>query len=99
VDRGDEVTKTDLIQRIARQHPDLEDSDCRRLIDAFFTAMIDHLSQDGNIELRGFGSFAIRRYHERIVRNPQTGATTAKNGIFSVRFRTSRSLVALVNCT
>jgi integration host factor subunit beta len=93
------VTKTDLIQRIARQHPDLKEADCQRLIDAFFNAMIDHLSQDGAIELRGFGSFAIKRYHERIVRNPRTGVTTAKNGIFSVRFRTGRSLVALINCT
>ncbi|MDD1450841.1 integration host factor subunit beta [Sphingomonas sp. H160509] len=93
------MTKTDLIQRIAQQHPDLKEADCRRLIDAFFNAMIDQLSQDGTIELRGFGSFAIKRYHERIVRNPRTGATTGKSDIFSVRFRTGRSLVALINST
>lgn len=93
------MTKTDLIQHIARQHPDLEEADCRRLIDAFFNVMIDQLSQDGTIELRGFGSFAIKRYRERIVRNPRKGATTAKSDIFSVRFRTGRSLVALINCT
>lgn len=93
------MVKTDLIQRIAKQNPDLRDADCRRLIDTFFNAMIDQLSQDGTIELRGFGSFAIKRYRERTVRDPRTGATTAKNDIFSIRFRTGRSLVALINST
>lgn len=95
----DKVVKTDLIRRIANQNPDLREEDCRRLTDAFFNAMIEHLSQEGTVELRGFGSFAIKRYDERIFRNPRTGATTARNDTFSVRFRTGRSLVASINRT
>jgi nucleoid DNA-binding protein len=94
VDRSDKVVKADLIKRIAKENPKLSEADCRRLIDVFFNAMIDQISQDGAIQLRGFGSFAVKRYVERMVRNPRTGAIISIHKIVRVGFRTSRLLLA-----
>lgn len=93
------MVKAELIQRIAKRNPKLADADCRRLIDTFFNAMVKQLSQGGAIELRGFGSFAIKRYDERMVRNPRTGAVTSKQDIVGVRFRAGKPLVASLNNT
>lgn len=93
------MVKTDLINRITKQNPELGEGVCRRLVDTFFNAMIDQLSQDRAIELRGFGSFAVKRYDERLVRNPRTGLTIFKKGIVGVRFRAGKSLVASLNYT
>ncbi|RYF07608.1 MAG: integration host factor subunit beta [Oxalobacteraceae bacterium] len=99
MDRRDEVVKADLINRITKQNPELDEAVCRRLVDTFFDAMIEQLVQDRAIELRGFGSFAVKRYDERLVRNPRTGLTISKHGIVGVRFRAGKSLVASINYT
>lgn len=91
--------KADLIQRIARQNSKLNTEECRKLIDAFYNAMIEQLARGDAIELRGFGSFAIKRYDNRVVRNPRTGKITSKEHIVSVRFRTGKSLATLLNPT
>lgn len=93
------MVKTELIQRIAQQNPKLSKEDCRRLIEAFYNTMIEQLSRGEAIELRGFGSFAIKRYDERVVRNPLTGKITSKQDIVGIRFRTSKSLSAQLNPT
>lgn len=93
------LVKADLIQRIARRNPKLSMAECRQLIDTFYSAMIEHLAKGDAIELRGFGSFAIKRYDNRVVRNPRTGKITSKEHIVSVRFRAGKSLAALLNHT
>ena len=91
------MVKNDLIQRIAKQNPKLGNVECRRLIDAFFNAMIEQLSQGGAIQLRGFGSFAVKRYDGRPVYIPRTGGMTSKHEIVGIRFRTGRSLLESLN--
>ena len=43
-------------------------------MDAVFSSIIDALQKGDKIELRGFGSFRIRRRDSRTGRNPKTGA-------------------------
>lgn len=93
------MVKADLIQRIALQNPELSKEDCRRLVDAFYDAMIEQLSRGDAIELRGFGRFAVKRYGDRVIHNPRTGEISSKQHIVSVKFRTGRSLHALLNHT
>lgn len=91
------MVKSGLVQRIVLRNPHLSESECRKLVDAFFDAMIGHLSQDGFIELRGFGSFLVRRHANRVVRDPQSGAVTTKDQIASVRFRPGQPLATSIN--
>ena len=51
----------------------LEHDDCKRIIATIFDRMVDTLAQGGRVELRGFGTFSIKRHAARSGRNPQTG--------------------------
>ena len=72
------MTKADLVERvtatIARTAgPMISKKDCARVVDAFLDAVKDALSEQNNIEVRGFGTFKIRRRKTRMARNPRTG--------------------------
>lgn len=72
------MTKADLVENvtaaIARTSgPMISKKDCARVVDAFLDAIKDALQEQQNIEVRGFGTFKIRRRKTRMARNPRTG--------------------------
>ena len=72
------MTKADLVEHvtasIARTSgPMISKKDCARVVDAFLDAVKDALRDQKNIEIRGFGTFKIRRRKTRMARNPRTG--------------------------
>jgi len=68
------MNRAELIDRLAQRQPRLSDSD----IEIVVKALLDHLSatlaRGERIEIRGFGSFAVRQREPRVARNPRTGA-------------------------
>ncbi len=78
VSTGGSMTKADLVEHvtaaIARTSgPMISKKDCARVVDAFLDAIKLALSEQQNIEVRGFGTFKIRRRKTRMARNPRTG--------------------------
>ena len=72
------MTKADLVEKvtatIARTAgPMISKKDCARVVDAFLEAVKAALAEQHNIEIRGFGTFKIRRRKTRMARNPRTG--------------------------
>ena len=72
------MTKADLVERVTAMiartaGPMISKKDCARVVDAFLDAVKDALSEQQNIEVRGFGTFKIRRRKTRMARNPRTG--------------------------
>ena len=72
------MTKADLVERVTASiartaGPMISKKDCARVVDAFLDAVKDVLSEQNNIEIRGFGTFKIRRRKTRMARNPRTG--------------------------
>jgi integration host factor subunit beta len=72
------MTKADLVEKvtatIARTAgPMISKKDCARVVDAFLDAVKQSLSEQQNIEIRGFGTFKIRQRKTRMARNPRTG--------------------------
>jgi integration host factor subunit beta len=47
------------------------------VVDAVFDEMVNALRRGDRVEIRGFGSFAIRNYGSYQGRNPKTGATVS----------------------
>ena len=66
------VTKQDLIQEIARSTGYIQ-TDIRAVVEEFFEVVANSLTNGGNIELRGFGTFSIKNRKPRPARNPRTG--------------------------
>lgn len=67
------MTKSELIQRLADQNPNLFRRDIERIVSTIFDEISDALHRGGRVELRGFGAFSIKERAERVGRNPRTG--------------------------
>ena len=67
------MIRSELVQRVAEDNPDLALKDVERLVGAVFDAISDQLVAGGRIELRGFGAFSTRPRDARTGRNPRTG--------------------------
>jgi integration host factor subunit beta len=72
------MTKADLVENVTASiartaGPMISKKDCARVVDAFLDAVKEALREQKNIEIRGFGTFKIRRRKTRMARNPRTG--------------------------
>ncbi|MGP1353935.1 MAG: integration host factor subunit beta [Parasphingopyxis sp.] len=67
------MIRSELIQKIAAENPELSTKDIERLVNCFFDAITTQLADGGRVELRGFGAFSTRERKARIGRNPRTG--------------------------
>ncbi len=66
------VTKSELIERVA-QESGLTKGRAEMVVNTIFDSMSDALREGDGIEIRGFGSFTVRRYKSYEGRNPRTG--------------------------
>ena len=67
------VIRSELVQKLCDDHPDLTSKEIERVVSAFFDSIIDQLQKGGRVELRGFGAFSTRERDARKGRNPRTG--------------------------
>ena len=68
------MTKADLVEQVAEAiGPGITKKDCALVVDGFLNAVKGALSEGENIEIRGFGTFKVRRRKTRMARNPRTG--------------------------
>ena len=68
------MIRSELVQKLADDHPDLTVREIERVVTAFFDSITAQLQNEGRVELRGFGAFSTRGRDARKGRNPRTGA-------------------------
>jgi integration host factor subunit beta len=69
---GGSMTKAELVEEVSRVS-DLTKKHSETIVDTVFKSIIDALHRGEKIELRGFGSFRLRKREPRKGRNPKTG--------------------------
>lgn len=68
------MTKADLVEQVAEAiGPGVTKKDCALVVDGFLKAVKLALGNGENIEIRGFGTFKVRKRKQRMARNPRTG--------------------------
>jgi nucleoid DNA-binding protein len=72
---GRALLRSELVQKLCQDHPDLTGTEIERVVSAFFDSMIAELQRGGGVELRGFGAFSTR---EREARNPSQGGPSER---------------------
>jgi integration host factor subunit beta len=95
------MTKADLVEHVTAQiartaGPMISKKDCARVVDAFLDAIKEALSEQRNIEVRGFGTFKIRQRKTRMARNPRTGSPVEVSARPVPVFKPSKELRAMV---
>jgi len=69
------VIKSQLIPRIAARSPHLFQRDVEKVVSAVLDEIVAALARGDRVELRGFGTFAVKVREGRVGRNPKTGTT------------------------
>jgi integration host factor subunit beta len=69
---GGSMTKAELVEEVSRVS-DLTKKHSEVIVETVFKSIIDALHRGEKIELRGFGSFRLRKREPRKGRNPKTG--------------------------
>jgi integration host factor subunit beta len=90
------MTKAELVDAVSKVS-DLTRKHSEVIVDAVFSSIIDALHKGEKIELRGFGSFRIRRRDSRTGRNPKTGAGVLVPAKKVPHFKAGKELRELIN--
>ena len=92
------MTRADLVERVATT-VNLTKKETEVVIETIFKSIAQALSSpaDGKVELRGFGSFRVRRRGARQGRNPQTGKPVSVPAKKVPYFKPGKELKALVD--
>ncbi|GGD60921.1 integration host factor subunit beta [Erythrobacter arachoides] len=67
------MIRSELLQALQDDHPDLRPEEIEQVVDIFFDEIAARLAEGGRVELRGFGTFSTREREARTGRNPRTG--------------------------
>jgi integration host factor subunit beta len=63
------MIKSELVQKLAEQNPHLYSRDIEKIVNAILGTICDALAQGDRVELRGFGTFAVKKRGARTGRN------------------------------
>ncbi len=91
------MTKSELIRRMAGLNPHLYHHDAERIVSTIFDEIADALVRGDRVELRGFGSFSVKRRAARVGRNPRTGAAVHVSEKFIPFFKIGKQLRKRLN--
>ncbi len=86
------MTKSELIEALARQQPHLAIKDVELAVKCIIEKMNHALSTGDRIEIRGFGSFSLHMRPPRMGRNPKTGESVALAKKFVPHFKPGKEL-------
>jgi integration host factor subunit beta len=93
------MTRSELIILVAERLPYLTQKDAGIIIDTIFDSMVESLAQGERIEIRGFGSFAVKHRDPREGRNPKTGETVHIPAKRMPHFKIGKELYERINPT
>ena len=71
------MIRSELIQKLADENPHLFQRDVERIVNTIFDEITETMARGDRVELRGFGSFSVKKRDSRVGRNPRTGASVA----------------------
>ena len=91
------MIRSELVQLLAKDHPDLPLKDVERIVATFFATISLHLAAGGRVELRGFGAFSTRARDARTGRNPRTGDAVAVQAKRVPYFKPGKEMRARLN--
>ncbi len=90
------MNKSELI-RVLSERTQISLEEASLTVHALIDGMKDTLIKGGRVEIRGFGSFKIKKYEGYVGRNPKTGETVAVPDKCLPFFRPGKELKEYLN--
>jgi integration host factor subunit beta len=91
------MIKSELIERISAQNPQLFARDIEKIVAAILDEIVEALSRGDRVELRGFGAFSVRHRGARHGRNPRTGVAVSVARKAVPHFKTGKEVHTRLN--
>ncbi|WP_298091962.1 integration host factor subunit beta [uncultured Sphingomonas sp.] len=91
------MIRSELVHKIADENPELTPREVELIVTTFFDSIIRRLSENGRVELRGFGAFSTRPRDARTGRNPRTGEKVAVDAKRVPYFKPGKEMRARLN--
>lgn len=86
------MTRSELQEVLLSRFPQLQTSDADRAVRLLLDALSEALAQGQRVEIRGFGSFVMRRRAPRLGRNPRTGESVQVAEKRTIHFKPGKAL-------
>ncbi len=94
---GGVISRSSIEKALKEKNPDMVPDVLTKVLDVFFSELSAALICGDRVELRGFGSWIVRKRKKKIVRNPKTNDKLLVGDKGSLYFRASRELISKVN--
>jgi integration host factor subunit beta len=90
------MNKSDLVAALAEKK-NLTEKQVTEIVDLMFKGFINEFKKGGRVEIRGFGSFTVRKYKAYKGRDPRTGKTVEVKPRRSPFFKVGKELKKIVD--
>ncbi|HMU42523.1 MAG TPA: HU family DNA-binding protein [Ignavibacteriaceae bacterium] len=90
------MTKADIVDKVANG-TGLTKLETEAIIEGFLTTVIESLREGKGIEIRGFGSYKVKKKNARNARNPKSGQKVFVPEHFVPTFKFSKDFKELVD--
>ena len=90
------MTKADIVDRVAAG-TGLTKLETEAIIEGFFKTVIESLKDGRGIEIRGFGSYRVKKKNSRQARNSKTGQQVFVPEHYVPTFKFSKEFKEMVN--
>ncbi len=91
------MKRSDLIRTLQVQFKRMRQNDAAAMVDSLADFFAKSLAEQNRIEIRGFGTFEVRKHSARVGFNPQNGQAISLEPCKTVLFRPSRELINKMN--
>jgi len=86
------MLKRELVEKTAAELEGYLKKDIGKAVDIIIETMSESLDQGNRVEIRGFGSFSVRKRKARQTKNPKTGKVMDIPARKTLHFAMSKSL-------
>ena len=91
------MTKSELVEAIFKRYPNLSVRDLKKVVEVIFNKISDALINKNRVEIRGFGSFSLRKRRGHASKDPRSQHVISIDNRNVVYFRMGRSFQAKLN--
>ena len=89
--------KSQILDQLADNYPGFLRKDLKKALNVIFDEIIKALIEGNSAQIRGFGSFKVRKLKSRVGRNPKDGSKVEIPTKQSVRWKMSKELFRELN--
>ena len=91
------IVKSKILDQLTDNYPNFLRRDLDKALNLVFDEIAMALSKQQNVEIRGFGTFKIKKRKARIGRNPKNGSRIEIPAKNTIQWKMSKKLFKLLN--